>query len=106
MPFQDLKDIEAREIVPGYRARFLHSGAMTFAHWDVDAGAELPLHSHPHEQVAHVIEGRFELTVDGETRVLDPGTVAVIPGGVEHGGKAVTDCRLLDVFHPLREDYK
>ena len=56
--------------------------------------------------MAHVIEGRFELTVGGETRVLDPGTVALIPGGVEHGGKAVTDCRLLDVFHPLREDYK
>ena len=106
MPFEQLSDIEAREIVPGYRARFLHSGAMTFAHWEVDAGAALPDHEHPHEQVAHVLEGRFELTLDGETRVLDSGTVAVIPGGTRHAGRAVTDCRLLDVFHPVREDYR
>ena len=106
MPFMDLADIEAREIVPGYRARFLHSGTMTFAYWEVDAGAALPEHDHPHEQVAHVLEGRFELTLDGEARVLEPGLVAVIPPGARHGGRALTDCRLLDVFHPVREDYR
>ena len=106
MGFLDLKDIEEREIVPGYRAKFVHSEDMTLAYWDVDPGAELPEHSHPHEQVANVLEGKFKLTVDGEARVLEPGMIAVIPGGVPHGGKAITPCRLLDVFHPTREDYK
>ncbi len=75
-------------------------------YWDVDPGAELLEHSHPHEQIANVLEGRFELTVDGEPRVLEPGMVAVIPGGLPHSGKALTSCRLLDAFHPAREDYK
>ena len=106
MTFLSLKDIEEKEIVPGYRAKFVHSENMTLAYWDVDPGAALPEHSHPHEQIANVLEGRFELTVDGEPRVLEPGMVAVIPGGVSHSGVALTPCRLLDVFHPAREDYK
>lgn len=106
MTFLALKDIEEKEIVPGYRAKFVHSDNMTLGFWDVDPGAELPEHSHPHEQIANVLEGRFELTVDGEPRVLEPGMVAVIPGGVPHSGKALTSCRLMDVFHPAREDYK
>jgi quercetin dioxygenase-like cupin family protein len=106
MGFQDLKSIAEKEIVPGYRARFIHGDNLTLAYWDVDPGAELPGHSHPHEQVANVLEGKLELTVDGETRVLEPGQVAVIPSNILHGGKAITACRLLDVFYPTRDDYK
>lgn len=106
MPFTTLSDLTAREPVPGYRARFVHSATMTCAYWDVDAGAALPEHAHPHEQIAHVLEGEFELTVGGEVRVLTRGTVAVIPSNVPHSGRAITACRLLDVFHPVREEYR
>jgi quercetin dioxygenase-like cupin family protein len=106
MVFQDLNDIQEREIVPGYRARFVHAEKMTLAYWEVDAGAALPEHSHPHEQIANVLEGEFELTVDGISQVLVPGQVAVIPGDVPHSGRAVTDCRLLDAFQPARDDYR
>ncbi len=106
MYFQNLNDIAEREIVPGYRARFVHAEKMTLAYWEVEAGAALPEHSHPHEQIANVLEGEFELTVAGESRILVPGQVAVIPGDVPHSGRAVTDCRLIDAFQPAREDYR
>jgi len=106
MSFKNLNDIEEREIVPGYRARFLHSENMTLAFWDVDPGAALPEHSHPHEQIANVLEGQFELTVAGESRILEPGQVAVIPSDISHSGRAITACKLLDVFHPCRDDYR
>jgi quercetin dioxygenase-like cupin family protein len=99
-------DLEEREIVPGFRAKFVHSGNMTLAYWEVDQDASLPEHSHPHEQIVNVLEGHFELTLDGEPQILEPGKVAVIPGGVSHGGKALTPCRILDAFHPEREDYQ
>ena len=106
MTFQNLTDIQEREIVPGYRAKFLHTENMTLAFWEIDPGAELPEHSHFHEQVSNVLEGKFELTVGGESRVLEPGIVATIPSDVPHGGKAITACRILDIFQPPREDYK
>jgi quercetin dioxygenase-like cupin family protein len=105
MYFRRLEEIEEKEPVPGFHVRFVHSGSMTLAYWKVDAGAALPEHSHPHEQVYTLLEGRFELTVGGETRATEPGEVAVIPPGVPHGGRALTDCRIIDVFHPVREDY-
>jgi quercetin dioxygenase-like cupin family protein len=105
MSFKNLDSIEAMELVPGFRAKFIHSDNMTFAYWNIEAGAELPEHSHPHEQVANPLEGEFELTVNGDSRVIRPGDVVVIPGNAAHSGKAITDCRILDVFHPVREDY-
>ncbi|MEJ2413148.1 MAG: cupin domain-containing protein [Anaerolineales bacterium] len=106
MTFINLAEMDAREIVPGYQARFLHGENMTLAYWEVEAGAELPEHSHPQEQIANVLEGEFELTIDGETQVLLPGQAAYIPGNVPHSGQALTACRLLDAFQPARDDYR
>jgi quercetin dioxygenase-like cupin family protein len=104
--FINLKDLEEKEPVPGYKAVFVHSESMTLAYWEVQEGAVMPEHSHAHEQVASVVEGRFELTVEGEPWVLDTGTSAIIPSNALHSGKAITDCRLIDAFHPVREDYQ
>ena len=106
MTFTHLNDLPKSEPVPGYKGRFVHTDNMTIAFWDVAKGAAVPVHSHPHEQVATVIEGEFELTVDGETQLCKPGDAAVIPGNVPHSGRAITACKLIDVFHPSRDDYR
>jgi quercetin dioxygenase-like cupin family protein len=95
-----------RELFPGYRARLVHSDRMTFSYVDVDAGASFTEHDHPHEQVIHLLEGDFEVTVDGETRLMKAGDVAVVPPHARHRGTAITRCRILDAFAPARDDYK
>ena len=79
---------------------------MTLVYWRAEAGACLPAHTHHHEQVVSVLEGRFELSISGgETCELGPGEIAVIPGKTEHAGRAVSACRFLDVCYPVREGY-
>lgn len=102
----NISKIEPREIIKGYHGRFVHMESFTVAFWDVEAGSEIPIHSHVNEQMMQVIEGEFELTVEGITKVYTPGMFVTIPSFAEHGGKAITDCKLTDIFCPVRDDYK
>lgn len=102
----NLEHIEPFDISPGFHGRFIHTDTMTLAYVDIDEGAALPEHSHVHVQVVNLLEGNFELTVAGDPLQLQVGEVVVIPSNVPHSGRALTKCRILDVFHPVREDFK
>ena len=102
----NLDSIKEKEVVKGFRGKFIHSENMTHAYWSIDKGADLPEHAHPHEQVVNILEGKFEMTVGGEKMTIQPGDIIVIPSNIPHTGKAITDCRILDVFSPVREDMK
>ena len=106
MRFIDLDKINKKEIVPGFEGKFIHTNNMTVVYWNIQAGSQLPEHSHHNEQITTIIEGEFVLTSEGETRNVKPGDVAVFPSNVKHSGKALTDCYIMDVFYPVREDYK
>ena len=101
-----LDEVTERELVPGFHGRFVHSDSMTFAYWRIEEDSALPPHSHVHEQVVNVLEGTFVLELDGVPHRLEPGDLLLIPSNVPHGGRALTDCRILDVFQPVREDYR
>jgi len=106
MPFVDIPQLKENEVVPGFRGKFIHSEKMTVAYWTITAGSVLPEHKHPHEQIVNLISGEVEFTLGGETRKITPDTSVVIPSNVIHSGKALTDCYIIDIFHPVREDYK
>ena len=106
MQYLHLDEIEEKNLVSGFKVRFVHSEYMTLSYWNIEAGAQLPEHSHPHEQVTNVLEGEFELTVDNQSKILGPGSVVIIPPHAVHSGKCVTRSRVIDVFYPIREDYR
>ena len=101
-----IESLKQFQVIEGYKARFVHSDQMTMVFWEVEADAKIPIHSHPHEQLSQVTEGEFEMYIDGKTLILKPGSVLIIPSNVEHGGRALTACKITDTFNPVREDYK
>ena len=103
---KEIKNIEQKEILPGFKGRFVHTNSSTIAFWEIEKGSVLPEHSHIHEQTTQVIEGKLEMTINYKTIVLEPDMIVTIPSNVVHSGKALSTCKLTDTFCPVREDYK
>jgi len=107
MYYHDPSTRDPKELLPGILARTFWGEEMLAAVVDLDPDTELPMHSHPHEQLGIVIEGRIEFTIDGEVKTLKPGDVYVIPGDVVHAAKTFDHpVKVMDVFSPVREEYK
>lgn len=66
----------------------------------------VPLHAHPHEQIGYVARGAIEFTIGEEKVVVRAGDGYVIPGNVPHSCLALEDSLALDIFSPVREEYK
>lgn len=103
---QYLKDMPGHEIVPGYTGRFVHGEKGTLSFVDIVKGSRLAEHQHMHEQITYILEGELEMVIGNETFIFKAGSVHVIPPNTPHSAYALTDCRVIDAFSPVREDYK
>ena len=102
----NISEIPQRDLVKGIKGRYIHTETTTIGFVEIDKGAVLPAHSHVHEQTSQIIEGKLEMTIGGETMILEPGTFVIIPSNVVHSARALTDCVVTDTFCPVREDYR
>src|SRR4051812_27204327 len=93
-------DIVVKEIAPGYFSKLIHTDNNTINFIEVTRGSVVPTHQHIHQQLSFVLEGSFQLTVNGTPHQLDKGLYAIIPPNVPHAGLALTDCKLIDIFSP------
>jgi len=104
--FAQPDEAEWTELAPGNTRRVLiHTPELMQVEFGFEKGAVGALHSHPHIQVSYVAEGRFEVTIDGETEVVEEGGSFIVPSGLVHGVVALEKGRLVDVFTPHRADF-
>lgn len=99
-------ELTEKELVPGIFARFVHTDQVTIGYVRLLKGSVLPEHAHPHQQITSVMEGTLEMTLGGNTYTCEKGHSLVIPGNTPHSAVALTDCYVVDVFQPVREDYR
>lgn len=106
MSFIDVDNLPSIEVMPGIRIRAPYGKNLMLSYLEMDEGAVVPLHSHPHEQGGILLKGKMELTIGDEARVVNPGAMYLIPPNVRHKAVAIEGpLVVLDVFAPVREDY-
>jgi quercetin dioxygenase-like cupin family protein len=103
MAFIDTDDLEVKEPIDGWKGRYFHSVNMTLAYYTVKSGSSIHEHQHENDEVWNIIEGDFEVTIDGEARVAGPGCAAVVPPNTPHSVTALSDGRAIVVDHPRRQ---
>jgi quercetin dioxygenase-like cupin family protein len=107
MNYYIIKDMAPRVPGPGVEMRIIHGEKMTMVFFRLQPGSLIPEHSHPHEQIGAVLKGTVELTVAGETKLIHPGEAYRIPSQIVHSGRCGTSpAEVLEVFSPVREDFK
>lgn len=104
MPFIDFTKKKKIKIWEGIYGSLAHSEQATFGHFTLEKGIELPEHHHIHEQWSHIIEGELEFDINGEKKILTAGMSAYIPSNAPHSAKAITACKVIDCFMPVRLD--
>ncbi len=101
------EDCSHHEIFPGVQIHTTAGERMMLSLVEFAPHAEVRPHSHPHEQMGLLLEGELTFIIGGEKHVLHPGQMWRIPGGVTHSAIAGPEkVRALDVFHPIRDDYR
>jgi len=100
-------DVTPFNLVAGVEGRplFGHDAMVNLI--EFEPGATVSAHSHPHEQLGIVLRGMQALVVDGVAHELGPMEGYVLPGDVEHSAYCGPDgATVIDVFAPVREDYR
>ena len=100
------KNVTHEEIAPGVTRQimgYLSDVMVIRVHFGDKTS--FPVHSHPHQQITHIIEGTFKATIDGESEILGPGDSYVVPGNTPHSVESMESGILIDVFSPKRDDF-
>lgn len=104
--FMNSPESDAETIGPGLKRKILgHDEHLMLVKVWFEKGAVGEVHAHPHSQGSYVVEGVFEVFVDGQKQILKPGGAFFVPSGADHGAVCLEAGILLDVFSPAREDF-
>lgn len=106
MPFVDPSELPQLELFPGIVSALAAGDNLMLSFLEMQEGAEVAEHSHPHEQAGLVLSGKLRFRIGQEERVAGPGDAFIIPPNVVHWGIVEEGpAKVLDIFSPPREDY-
>ncbi len=109
MDYSNVKSSDAvsQHPEPGMTRQVLsHNEQLMLVRHHFEAGWAGARHSHPHGQLVYVVKGAIRLVVGPTVIVLRDGDSVVVDGDVEHEASALEPSEVLDVFTPVRADYR
>jgi quercetin dioxygenase-like cupin family protein len=94
-------------IFPGVQIRTWAADKMMISVVELEPRSIVEEHSHPHEQVGMLLEGRATFYIGTEEKTLGPGDLYRIPGNIRHKVTVLDQpTRAIDIFYPVREEYR
>jgi quercetin dioxygenase-like cupin family protein len=108
MYYFDVDAVTPKQLVEGAQIKVIYGEKIMMSFVDLDPGAAVPEHQHPHEQMGYVFSGELEFNIGGETKHCQAGDAYLIPGNVVHSATVskAGPAKVLDIFSPPREEYK
>ena len=70
-----------------------------------EKGAVGTMHSHYQSQCTYVASGKFEFTINGETKIVKEGDCLFKTPDLIHGCVCIEPGILIDTFSPMRQDF-
>ncbi len=106
MPFIQPGELSRLELFPGIVGALAAGEHLMLSFLEMEEGAEVAEHSHPHEQAGLVLAGKLRFRIGDKEKVAGPGDAFIIPPNVAHWGIVEEGpAKVLDIFSPPREDY-
>ena len=106
MYHRTIEEFKGKSLAPGVEIKALTGEKMSMVIFYIAPGANIPEHSHPHEQMGTVLKGALELIIGDEKKTVKAGDAWCIPPDVVHNGNCLDEAtEILEFFSPPRDDY-
>ena len=99
-------DVQKEQLNATFGRQVIHGDTITVARVYLNKGCSVPEHSHHNEQISIIEQGSLRFIVAGNEQVVHAGEVLRIPAHVPHSATADEDCVGIDIFAPVREDWR
>jgi quercetin dioxygenase-like cupin family protein len=97
--------VAVEQLTDNIRRRMIVGTNEMLVRWEFTKGAVAARHSHPHEQIVVMVQGKLRLMVGDEETIMGPYDIVVISPNTPHEAHALEDTIVIDIFSPLREDF-
>ncbi|HRH44854.1 MAG TPA: cupin domain-containing protein [Pyrinomonadaceae bacterium] len=102
----DWNTIPVEKIAEGIERQMVVGQILMLCRLKFDPFVVTPAHSHPHEQMTLVLQGKAKFIVGDEEKIVSAGDVLQFPSDQWHGATMLDEeVVLLDIFSPIREDF-
>lgn len=105
--FTSVDEVPFVPLGPGIRFKPVFGKNLLLNHVYMEPHTLAPMHRHPEEQIGLMLEGEFELEMNGEKRIIRRGDIYVVPPHVPHAARSLDQgCVVVDVFSPPRSGFR
>ena len=101
------EEVPTTELTDGSSSHLVWGENIMVSFLTMKTGSTFEFHSHPQEQIMIVIDGYIDEVIGDKIYRAQKGDVIHLPPNIIHAGFIrEADCKVIDIFSPVREDYK